>query len=50
MKMLLKLQNIIECIVIKRVNRFIVSVVFNGKEVEAYINNTGRLTDYIVKG
>jgi len=39
-----------ECIILKRLNRFTVKIILDGKAQRAYINNTGRLLDYIVEG
>ncbi len=40
----------IECIVIDRLNRFVVKVWINGQEALAHTNNTGRLQEFIRKG
>jgi len=40
----------VECIIFKRLNRFVVEVLLNGKPFRAYINNTGRLLEYLIKG
>jgi len=39
-----------ECVILERVNRFTVKIILDGKVQKAYINNTGRLIDFIVKG
>mgnify|MGYP000002780627 CR=1 FL=1 len=39
-----------ECIILERINRFAVKIISDGAVLKAYINNTGRLLDYIVKG
>jgi len=39
-----------ECIILERLNRFTVKIILNGMVQRAYINNTGRLLDYIVEG
>ena len=49
-KVLLKLENICKCFIVNRENGFVVRVEANGKEVRAYINNTGRLLEYLVRG
>ena len=41
---LLKLSNVLECRIVRRLNRFIVEVELNGVKSRAYVNNTGRLT------
>lgn len=40
----------LECVIIERMNRFVVKVLVEGRMCRAYINNTGRLLDYLVKG
>jgi len=47
---ILKLDGVEECIILERLNRFIVKILLNGAVLRAYICNTGRLLDYIVKG
>lgn len=50
-KELFKLDNIFECVVSKRINRFVVEVSISKSRLErAHINNTGRLYDLLVKG
>ena len=39
-----------ECIILERINRFAVKILLDGAVLRAYINNTGRLLDFIVKG
>jgi len=39
-----------ECTIIERINRFVVKIILDSAVLKAYINNTGRLQDYIVKG
>jgi len=46
----IKIENPVECRIVRRVNKFVVEVQMNGKTYKAYINNTGRLKDYIVNG
>ncbi|MEM0469817.1 MAG: DNA/RNA nuclease SfsA [Desulfurococcaceae archaeon] len=50
LKEIIKFDDLYECTVISRVNRFTVIVEVRGSEVAAYINNTGRLHEYVVKG
>jgi len=40
----------LECAIIERINRFVVKVLIDSKLHRAYINNTGRLPEYLVKG
>ncbi len=49
-KPVIKIENIVKCVIVKRINRFIVEVIIKGKRTEAYVNNTGRLIDYIRNG
>ncbi len=46
---LLRVENIVECRVVERLNRFVVLVERNGLE-KAHINNTGSLRGVLVKG
>jgi len=47
---ILRLDDVEECIILERLNRFIVKISLNGAIMRAYICNTGRLPDYIVMG
>ena len=47
---LLKLPTPIRCKVLERVNRFKVKIEFDGRIEYAYINNTGRLREYLTRG
>uniref|UniRef100_A0A7C5TJ97 DNA/RNA nuclease SfsA n=1 Tax=Ignisphaera aggregans TaxID=334771 RepID=A0A7C5TJ97_9CREN len=47
---ILRLNDIILCSIIKRINRFVVRVNINNVEILAYLANTGRLSDYLVNG
>lgn len=47
---ILKLNDLIRCRLISRLNRFTVQVVVNGESCPAHLTNTGRLEDYIVGG
>ncbi|MBS7644410.1 DNA/RNA nuclease SfsA [Candidatus Bathyarchaeota archaeon] len=40
----------IRCTIVKRLNRFVAEVIINGKTTKAYINNTGRLIEYLKSG
>ena len=39
-----------ECVILERLNRFTVKIILHSKVQRAYINNTGRLLDYMVEG
>jgi sugar fermentation stimulation protein A len=47
---ILKIENRIECSILSRLNRFVVEIELKGDRYRAYINNTGRLHDFLVKG
>jgi len=47
---LLKIEETVECIIIKRTNRFVAEVEVKGKTAKAYINNTGRLQELLQPG
>jgi sugar fermentation stimulation protein A len=40
----------LECIIIQRLNRFVVEIQVEGRMQRACINNTGRLKDYLING
>ena len=46
----LGVDNVVECTIIRRVNKFVVYVGINGVIEKAYLCNTGRLNQYIVAG
>lgn len=48
--MLFNVENPFKCTIEKRVNRFVVVVTAEGRKLRAYVNNTGRLQEYIVRG
>ncbi len=48
--LLLSISDFVECRIEKRLNRFVVEVRYHGRKKLAHINNTGRLTDLIVRG
>ncbi|MGC8982702.1 MAG: DNA/RNA nuclease SfsA [Desulfurococcaceae archaeon] len=50
LKPLIKLSDLVECRILKRVSRFVVLVDIAGRASTAYLNNTGRLLDYLVPG
>jgi len=39
-----------ECVILERISKFTVKIILDGNVQKAYINNTGRLLDYIVEG
>jgi len=45
-----RIENPIECYIIQRINRFVVEVQIEEKLFRASINNTGKLTQFLVKG
>jgi len=47
---ILSIDGAVQCRIVERINRFVVLVQLNGKKYRAYINNTGRLSDFLVKG
>jgi len=47
---ILKVNNVTECSIIRRINRFVVKVKIGNNETLAYINNTGKLLNYLVYG
>jgi len=47
---IIKIADPMEFIISKRLNRFVVEVLLDGKPFRAYINNTGRLLEYLIKG
>jgi len=38
------------CLILERVNRFVVKIILDNRVLKAYINNTGRLLNYITEG
>lgn len=47
---IIKIRNTFSCSILKRINRFVIKILIDGKTKEAYINNTGRLYEFLVKG
>lgn len=45
---ILKIDHAIECVIVKRLNRFVVQVQVQGNSYRASINNTGRLLEFLV--
>jgi sugar fermentation stimulation protein A len=50
MKNLAKVENFLEGMIIKRINRFVVEAKIKNKIVFAHLNNTGRLKEFLKKG
>jgi len=46
-RVLIRLGEVEECRVVKRINRFVAKVEIRGREYLAYVCNTGRLEDYL---
>ena len=44
-----KIENVLVCRIVERLNRFVVLVYKDGKYYRAHINNTGRLHEFLVK-
>ena len=44
---ILKVNNVTECSIIRRINMFVVKVKIGNNETLAYINNTGKLLNYL---
>lgn len=47
---ILSIENPIECNIVKRINRFVLRIQLKGNYSKAYINNTGRLHEFLAKG
>ena len=47
---LLKLNDLIECVLVERLNRFTVKVLIGGETYLTHLTNTGRLSEYITYG
>ena len=45
-----QIRNVKECIIIERINKFAAKIILDGKIQTAYINNTGRLLNYLSRG
>jgi len=45
-----RIQNVVNCIILKRLNRFVVEIAIDGRPARSYINNTGRLSEFITYG
>ena len=44
-----EIENSIECIILGRINRFVVDITIGDTLYRAYINNTGRLSGYLIR-
>jgi len=49
-KVISRIENVVNCNIIRRLNRFVVEVTVNGRNAKSYINNTGRLNEFITYG
>ncbi len=49
-KPLVKVDEVVPCTIMERVNRFTVEVFLDGRKTKAYLHNTGRLSGYLNKG
>jgi len=47
---ILRIEEPFKCLIVERVNRFVVKISVNAKLYRAYINNTGRLLEYLDEG
>jgi len=47
---ILKIEKLFKCYILERENRFITKVLIDGKVYRAYVNNTGRLHEFLVHG
>ena len=47
---LITFEQVMECIIVQRLNRFVVEVQIGKEPCLAWINNTGRLEEYLVRG
>ena len=45
-----QINNVKECVILERINKFVAKIILDGKIRRAYINNTGRLTNHLSKG
>jgi sugar fermentation stimulation protein A len=49
-KVILPVDNVKECLIVERLNRFVVRVEISGKKHSMHINNTGRLEEFLIRG
>ncbi len=47
---ILSVDNVKECLIVERLNRFVVRVEISGRKHSMHINNTGRLEEFIIRG
>lgn len=47
---ILPVDNVTECWIVERLNRFVVCVEISGKQHSMHINNTGRLEEFLIRG
>ena len=47
---ILRIEQARECRILERLNRFVVKVEIEGQTYKAHINNTGRLSEFMIKG
>jgi sugar fermentation stimulation protein A len=47
---LIRIENAKECSIIERLNRFVVTIAIEGIDYPAHITNTGRLSEFMIKG
>lgn len=45
-----EVHGVVECEIVRRINRFLVEVLIDGSLTLAYINNTGRLLEFMARG
>ena len=50
LKRILKIKDPLECVISRRLNKFVVEVTVKGESYRAYLNNTGRLTQFLARG
>ena len=49
-KAILSIDNVRGCLILERLNRFVVRVEISGRKYAMHINNTGRLEEFLVRG
>ena len=47
---IITIENQIECSIVRRINRFVVEIQVSGSYYPAWINNTGRLQEFLING
>jgi len=47
---ILRIDDPLKCLILERVNRFVVKVLLDDRPMRAYVSNTGRLLDYLNEG